>query len=247
MAPSRALSANVEASYARYDYERTARSVTARVGIRLPLDIHATGIARTGSFVDYPSIATDSARNRTDLGAIASFDRPRFAVEAGYWRTDQTTPRSFPLYPRIAGIAPIGPTKWLTVSGRIAPRQWFILDGWYSNPVGTKPEGQPPTHSILNATIQSKFLRTFRSGIFGLKLQGTMENWGTGVLGINTDGDPIVLRGMTMFRGFIGLQIGDFLAYYDRSNLRAARAGYLPDLPLLRLPSTFGVRWEFSN
>ena len=90
-----------------------------RAGVRLPLDIRATGIARTGSFVDYPTIAADSARDRTDLGAIASFDRPRFAVEAGYWRTDRTAPRTFPLYPRIVGAAPIGTTRWLTVSGRL--------------------------------------------------------------------------------------------------------------------------------
>jgi hypothetical protein len=45
-------------------------------------------------------------------------------------------------------------------------RQWLSFDGWYSTPQGPRPEGQPPTHSMLNATIQSKFLPTFRSGIF---------------------------------------------------------------------------------
>jgi hypothetical protein len=187
-------------------------------------------------------------RTGTELGALAGFDRRRIALEAGYWRTDGFSPQGFPLYRGIAHLAPIGPTKWLTVSGRVAPRQWLILDGWYSNPIGTRPEGQPPTHSVLNGTIQSKFLRTFRSGIFGLKLQATMESWGTGVIGRDPDDAPITLKGATFFRALIALKIGDFIAYYDRSNLRASRQSYVPGLTIPRaLPSTFGVKWEFSN
>lgn len=151
------------------------------------------------------------------------------------------------MYRMIDTIGPSGPTKWLTVSARIAPFQWFVLDGWYSNPVGSRPEGLPPTHSIVNATIQSKFLPTFRSGIFGLKLQGSMETWGTGVIGRDAAGAPLPLKGATFFRGQIQFKIGDFVAYYDRVNLQASRLGYLPGIPLLRLASTFGVRWEFSN
>jgi hypothetical protein len=135
----------------------------------------------------------------------------------------------------------------VTLSARVAPRQWFILDGWYSDPIGASVEGLPPTHSVINASIQSKFLRTFRSGIFGLKLQGTMETWGTGLIGRDPAGNPVTLPGATLFRGLIQLQIGDFVAYYDRVNLRATRSAYVPGLPQLRFASTFGVRWEFSN
>jgi hypothetical protein len=246
-APASGLSATVEGTYGRYDGGRTAHSITARAGLQLPLQLRVAAIGRTGTFVDYPTIPTVPTRTGNELGLIAGFDRRRLALEAGYWHTDAFAPRSFPLYHMIAGMAPIPDANWLTVSGRIAPRQWFILDGWYSSPAGDRPEGQPPTHSIVNATIQSKFLRTFRSGIFGLKLQATMESWGTGVLGRDVDDNPITLKGATFFRGLIALQIGDFLAYYDRTNLRASRLGYVPGLSLLRLPSTFGVRWEFSN
>jgi hypothetical protein len=245
--PASALTASVEGAYARYHGSRTSRNLTARAGLRLPLGLRATIIARTGTFVDYPTLPSVAARSRADLGAIAGFDRPRLALEAGYWHTAAFRPRPFPLYPEIASMAQVGATNWLTVQGRVAPRQWLIFDGWYSSPSGVRPEGQPPTHSVLNATIQSKFLRTFRSGIFGLKLQGTMESWGVGVIGRNLDDEPITLRGATFFRGQIALQIGDFLAYYDRVNLQASRLGYVPGLSLLRLPSTFGVRWEFSN
>jgi hypothetical protein len=133
------------------------------------------------------------------------------------------------------------------VNARLAPRQWLILDGWYSTPQGVRPEGQPPTHSLLNGTIQSRFLPTFKSGIFNLKLQGTVENWSPGILGRDTSGTAVTLKGATQFRGYIGLQIGAFTAYYDRYNLQGTRLPYVPGLPVPRFASTFGVRWEFSN
>ena len=74
-----------------------------------------------------------------------------------------------------------------------------------------------------------------------------METWGTGVIGRDSTGTAIPLKGATFFRSLIELRLGDFIAYYDRVNLRASRLGYVPNLPLLRLASTFGVRWEFTN
>ena len=233
--------------YLRHDGARTSRWGLVRAGVTLPLGLRATAQARVGSWVAYPTVAADSSVSRKDLGLLAGFDRPRLALEVGYWRTDGFAPERYPLYRAIDTIGPSGPTKWLTVSARVAPLQWFVLDGWYSNPVGSRPEGIPPTHSIVNATIQSRFLPTFRSGIFGLKLQGSMESWGTGVIGRGATGDPIELKGATFFRAMIQFKLGDFVAYYDRVNFQASRLGYLPGLSVLRLASTFGVRWEFSN
>jgi hypothetical protein len=101
----------------------------------------------------------------------------------------------------------------------------------------------------VNATIQSKFLPTFKSGIFNLKLQASMESWGTGVLARDTSGAAVTHRGATQFRAYIGLQIGAFTAYYDRYNLLGARddLGYVPRLAVPAYASTFGVRWEFLN
>jgi hypothetical protein len=204
-------------------------------------------MVRAGTFLDHFTIANAPIRRSVDWAVLGGFERPRLAAELGLWSTAAARPEPFPLYRTIDAIGPTEATRWLTVRGRIAPRQWFILDGWYSNPISGGVEGLPPTHSIVNATIQSRFLPTFRSGIFGLKLQGTMETWGTGVIGRDALGSQITLRGATLFRGQIQLQIGDFVAYYDRSNLQASDLGYLPGLPLPTLASTFGVRWQFSN
>ena len=241
------LTASIEGVYQQHDFSRTSKWGTGRLGLNLPLGVRVSGMARVGTIVRYPMIRTAEAVSQNDLGVLASFDHPRIAAEVGYWRTDAFTPMHYPLYPAIDSIGPSGTTEWLTVSARLAPMQWFILDGWYSNPIGTGPEGVPPTHSIVNATIQSRYLPTFKSGIFALKLQASMETWGKGIIGRDVEGNPIAERGATFFRAQIEMKIGDFVAYYDRANFQATQLTYLPGLPILRLASTFGVRWEFSN
>jgi hypothetical protein len=245
--PIPTMSAQVEGVYQRHDGERASAWLTARGGLELPLGLRVGGMIRSGSIVHAPVLASDSAVRGVDWAVQVGLERPRLAFEASYWRAEAIVPRGFTLFRTIPAIQGSRPTRWVTLSGRIAPRQWLILDGWYSDPIGAAVEGVPPTHSVINASIQSKFLRTFRSGIFALKLQGTMENWGTGVIGRDPAGNPVVLPGATLFRGLIQLRIGDFTAYYDRVNMRATRVGYVPGLPQLPFASTFGVRWEFSN
>ena len=201
-----------------------------------------------------PAIQTDSAQALDDRSLAAGWRWGFGEIEAAYSWNAGYRPASYPQYPQLASIAPSGRTRWLTVNARVAPRQWLIFDGWYSTPQGLRPPGQPPTHSLLNATIQSKFLPTFRSGIFNLKLQFTFENWGPGVLARDRAEAPIALRGATQMRYYIGLQIGAFQAYYDRYNVAGSRLPYVPDAKVgraglgpPRFASTFGVRWEFSN
>lgn len=246
--PSRTLSGAVEAVYRRHLGGRTSSWMLARAGVTLPLQVQASAIARFGSEITMPSDPADRGGDLRDWAATLAWERPRAGFEVGYWHTAGSSPQGFPLYRRLPGLAPAQPARWVTFSGRVAPRQWLVLDGWYSDAVGgAGPEGQPPTHSVLNASIQSRFLPTFRSGIFALKVQGTMESWGTGILGRDPAGEPVVLRGATFFRGLIQFQIGTFTAYYDRINLTTSRLGYVPGLPLPVYASTFGVRWEFSN
>lgn len=242
-----ALTGSVEAVYRRHGGGRSSRWITARGGVTLPLALRASALVRVGSAVAAPALPSDSASDLRDAAGLLSFERPRLALEVGYWRTAGSSPHGFTLYRGVPDLAPVPGASWLTVSARVAPRQWLVLDGWYSDPVGAAIGGQPPTHSVLNGTVQSKFLPTFRSGIFTLKLQGTIESWGTGVIGLDPAGQPVVLPGATFVRGLIQFQIGDFTAYYDRANLQGTDLAYVPGLPIIRFASTFGVRWEFSN
>jgi hypothetical protein len=135
----------------------------------------------------------------------------------------------------------------VTLNARLAPLQWATIDGWYSTPQGRRPEGQPPTHSVINGTIQSKFLPTFPSGVFNFKLQISMESWSSGVVGRDANDAPVTLKGATFLRSYLGLQLGAFTAYYDRYNVQGTRLEAVPGLQIPRFASTFGVRWEFQN
>jgi hypothetical protein len=254
VAPSRWLTASLEGVYSRHDGGRNSEWLTARAGVALPFGLSAGAVYRRGSEVSLPAILTDPAQKLDDRSLLATWRRGFAEIEATYSSTAGYRPTGFAQYPHLTTIAPSGRTQWISVNARIAPRQWLILDGWYSTPQGTRPEGQPPTHSVINGTIQSKFLPTFKSGIFNLKLQFSVENWGTGVLARDTAGTAIVLKGATHMRYYIGLQIGAFQAYYNRYNVAGARLPYVPDsnpsrggLGPPRFASTFGVRWEFSN
>ena len=136
---------------------------------------------------------------------------------------------------------------WITASVRIAPLQWITLETWYSDPRGEAPEGLPPTHSMSAATIRSKFLRQFPSGIFDLKLQLSMEAWGRGTIGRDASGAPINLRGATFFKSLVEVQLQSFTIYWDRGNLSATDLTYVPGFRLPSFGSNFGVRWEFLN
>ena len=105
----------------------------------------------------------------------------------------------------------------------------------------------PPTHSLTTATIRSKFLRKFSSGIFDLKLQLGMEAWGRGTIGRDASGAPITLRGATFFKSMVEFQLQSFTVYWERGNLTGTKLTYVPGFRVPAYPSNFGVRWEFLN
>lgn len=246
--PDDRLSASLEGAYQTYDGGRSATWLLARAGAVLPLGVTIAGSWRQGSHVDQPSIRGDSAQNLSDREVTAEWSPLRaITARAGYLRLAAFRPAGYWYYAQLDSIGPTGPTEWLSVGGRIAPRQWFTVSGWYQYPLGAGPEGTPPGYSFVEAAIRSKFLRTFPSGIFDLKLALTMESWGTGTLGRDPDGAPVTLKGATQFRGLIQMQFSGLILYWDRYNLMNSDLPYVPGLPLPRSISTYGVRWTFLN
>jgi hypothetical protein len=247
--PAAPLTLAVEAGYQSHDLDRRSKWVGGRAALLLPLGLELQGTVRSGSLVAAPAILTDGAQALTDWQASARWERPWAGVEVGFARTDAFRPlpyRSFT--PTVPALAPSPRTDWLTVSWRLAPKQWLTLEGWYSDPRGTTtPDGLPATHSLTTATIRSKFWRTFPSGIFDFKAQLSFETWGDGTIGRNSLGAPIALDGASFWRTEIELRLDSFLLYWDRYNLQASRKSYVPGLRLLNFGSTFGVRWEFQN
>ncbi|MBK6779078.1 MAG: TonB-dependent receptor plug domain-containing protein [Gemmatimonadetes bacterium] len=242
-------SAAAEVGYQTHDLDRTSRWVSVRGALALPLGFEAQATVRTGSIVATPTVLTDQAQSLTDWQGTLRWQRPWAGLEVGYGQTDAFRPLAFrPFTPGIPGVAAAPRTEWLTVGWRLAPRKWLTLEGWYSDPVSSAgPDGVPPTHSLTTATIRSKFLRRFKSGIFDLKAQLAFESWGDGVIGRDALGAPIALDGASFWRTEIELRLDSFLLYWERYNMQASQKTYVPRFPIGNFVSTFGVKWEFAN
>ena len=232
----------------RHAGDRTSDWVEGRVGVLLPYGLSLNGVVRDGHRVQSPALLEEPQQPFTDLEGTAAISWRRFGLEAGYVRNDDWSPIAFRQFLLVPSVGTLPQIEWLTIRGRIAPLSWFTIATHYEHPLqGALPDGQPPKHSYTTATIRSRFLRNFPSGIFGLKVQAVIENWGDGVIGRDSSGVGIPVPGATYIRGLIQFQIGPFFAYYDRVNMSATKTGYVPGYPVSGFGSTFGVRWEFSN
>ena len=245
--PTAFTSFNAEAAYQRHESDRQSSWIGGRAGIQLPAGFSLSGSARLGSIVASPAIETAVAQDIRDAEATFGWQRSFIGIEGSVSHTNAFQSPAPQPYLQIPTLAEAPAATWLTVSARIAPVQWLILESRYSDPSGELPDGQPPTHSLSTVTIRSKFLRTFPSGFFDLKVQLGMETWGDGILGRDQLGEPVRLDGATFLRGYVELSLGDFRFYYDRVNLAGSDQTYVPGFVIPRYGSTFGVRWDFLN
>ncbi|HEU4763388.1 MAG TPA: Plug domain-containing protein [Gemmatimonadales bacterium] len=236
-----------EAVHQGHDGGRQSDWVGLMAGATLPTRLALTATARFGSQVFSPSLATDRAQDVRDWRVAAGWQHRVLGLEGAWVHTGAFTPQAFQPYLSVPRLGPVAAADWLEVSARLSPRQWLLFEARYGDPQRTRPEGLPPTHSIVTATIRSKFLRQYRSGIFDLKLQLAMETWGHGVIGEDSLGTPITLKGATYFRAQVQFQLGSFMLYYDRMNLRGTELGYVPGFVIPTGGQTFGVRWQFVN
>jgi hypothetical protein len=241
------LAASAEGVLQHHFGGRTSRYVSLAAGLEPVRGIALTGMARLGDVVAAPSIATDTAQKLRDFSAQVGWHRARMGLQLGYERTSAFNPFAYADYLEIPSLAPASDVDWITVSARVAPVQWITLESWYSDPTKGTVDGVPPTHSLTTATIRSKFMRTFPSGIFDLKLQLSMEAWGRGTIGRDVAGDPINLRGATFFSSQVVIELQSFMIYWNRDNISSAKLTYVPGFRLPNYGSNFGVRWEFSN
>jgi hypothetical protein len=243
----RGLAVNGEAVFQQHDGERSSRWLAGRAGLQLPLGVVLSGAVRAGTVVAAPSIETDSAQTIVDFSGHLSWQRKRLGLEVGLTQTDAFRPHTPQPFLLIDSLRPSGTTQWVTVSARVSPLQWMTIEGWYSDPLEGSIDGIPPTHSSITGTIRSKFLRTFPSGIFDLKLQLGMEAWSDGVIGRDTGGAAIFHGGATFFRSVVEMKLGSLIFFWDRLNLSGNKRSYVPEYLVPRFGSTFGARWEFAN
>jgi hypothetical protein len=245
--PIAPFSARVELVHLRHFGGRNSNFAEFAGGLEPVRGLTLSGTARLGEVVAAPAILSDTTQEIHDFHAALGWNRARFGFELAYARTSAFDPPAYAEFPRVPRLAPSPETDWVMVSARFAPLRWLTFEAWYSDPRDTSVDGVPPTHSIGSATIRSKFLRQFPSGIFDLKLRLAVESWGDGILGRDSSGTPIPLKGATFFRALVQLQLDRFSIYWNRVNLTASKRTYVPGFEIPAFESIFGVRWEFFN
>ena len=245
--PATAFAASAEGVLQHHFGGRSSKFVTLAAGLHPVPGLALTGTARLGDIVAAPSLLADTTQQLRDFEAQLGWSRSRLGFQVGYARTAAFRPFAYAEFIRVPTLGGSTEANWLTVSGRVSPVSWITIQSWYSDPLDGTVDGLPPSHSLTTATIRSKFLRKFRSGIFDLKLQIGMEAWGRGTIGRDLSGAPINLRGATFFKSLVEFQLQSFTVYWDRGNLSATRLTYVPGFQLPSFGSNFGVRWEFLN
>ena len=241
------FSARAELVHLHHFGGRSSDYAELSAGLQPVRGLALTGSARVGKVVAAPAILSDTAQQIRDYQAALGWSRARLGFQVAYARTSAFDPPGYAEFPRVATLATSPQTEWITGSVRLAPLQWITLEAWYSDPRNTQVDGVPPTLSAGAATLRSKFLRKFPSGIFDLKLRLAIESWGDGTIGRDLSGTPIPLKGATFVRSLIQIQLDRFTIYWDRVNLTSTKLTYVPGFGIPSYGSNFGVRWEFAN
>lgn len=236
-----------EGVYRQHDEDRTSRWAGLRAGIALPGGFAASGALRRGDFVPVPAIEASGSQDLNEFEGTAGWSLRWVGVEASFARTGAFAPLPFQPFPGIVSLTPLPETEWVTLSGHLTPLGWISVQGSFSNPTGTAPDGLPPRHYHVTGTLRSKFLRTFRSGSFDLKLELGVEGWESGIIGRDAAGGAVVLPAARFVRSLVRLQIDSFSFFWESRNLGNTAAGYVPGYRVPRYSGLFGVRWGFVN
>ena len=171
------FTASAEAVHQRHYGGRNSDFVSLSAGLQPIRGVALTGSARLGN---------DGRRagdhGRHGAGDLATTRRPSgsrgrgSAFGSALSRTAAFSPFGYAEFPRISSIAPVPETEWVTAAARHRAAPLVHAGGMVQRSAGcARPTGIPPTHSLAAATIRSKFLRQFPSGIFDLKLRLSVE------------------------------------------------------------------------
>jgi len=229
-----------------HTFDRKSSSAWGSLGLYAgPLSL--VGDARWADAVAAPVLATDTAQRTLDLGGRLGLATRKLTVHGGLERRDGFTP---PPITEIAGLPPLPPTPPATFFVGDASIQYgsLTLSGTLAQPIaGKAPAFEPPMHSRVALTFRSKFIRTFRSGAFDLKVQVAVESWGAGTAGVDAEGAPVSLPGASVADAYLQVELAHFHAFYSLKNFLRATDTWVPGFEYPRNRQTFGVKWLFRN
>jgi len=218
-------------------------------GLPLPWGFSVRGEATWQKDVQSSLVTTDDLQEATDMAGWIRFDHPRLMVEAGRGRRDPFAPLGFG-----GGITPIDSlhptpfTEFLAVRASVQVLPGLRLSGWYFDPLVGGGDFEPPHHARVSATFQSKFWRTFPSGIFNLRGEVAMESWTRWSLaGIDSSGTEHEINGASFVDTNIEMQLSGVTLFWMMRNANLMRASYVEGLSYPKAVQQWGARWYFTN
>lgn len=246
--PSDRVGVTIDGGFQLHDGDRQSAWAGAQASLRPLRQVVMRGAVRAASLVQAPSLAAEEAQSLVDLSGSLGWEGRILGAEVGLAQADAFRALSYEtLLPVVATIDAPGRTNWFTARGRLTPFPWIGIEAWYSTPLDQAPQGQPGEHLLAVGSIRSKFLRTFPSGAFDLKVQLGVERWGAGVLGRDGSGNEILLPSQLYLQTRVEIAIQSFRVYVQRANLLGEVPGYVPGFPIATRATLFGARWGFLN
>jgi hypothetical protein len=236
-----------DAFWRSHSHNRSSRGAHGALGLYVgPFSL--VGEVQYGDVVPAPALQTDSARHTMDRSIRAGLRTLPLSGNVALVERDGFVPLPYadllgvPLFDSSAAAT------YLVADVMLRSSRALALTVSYSDPLGAGPADlQPPTHGRGQITFQSKFWRTFRSGVFDFKVQLAMESWSGGRAGLTSDGTPIELPPATIYDAFIQVQLVDFSLFWHYRDARRPPGPYVPGLFYPDFHQTFGVNWVFLN
>jgi hypothetical protein len=239
-----------DATLARLQGGRSSRAADASAALLVgPLSL--VGEISTADAVQAPALLADTTQRTVDRAVRLRLNTAPLGGDIGLVRRAAYQPLPLGELPVIPSLAGTQAATYLVVDARLQPINALSLHGWYESPrtPGNQvaADFEPPSHVRADVTFRSKFWRTFRSGAFDCQIQLAMESWGAGTAGLDANGSPITLPGVTYYETSLSFQIVGFTAFWDMRDARNTRKQYVPGLPYPSIAQVFGVRWVFTN
>ena len=252
--PFHPITFSADVRHATYSLNRSGSRAHLAGGIALPLGFSIHGDVAWANDLQAPVLDFDSAQHTTDLSGALRWERSWTTLEVGTAQRDAFQPVSeFATGLRtITELEATPPTNYLTVHGSLRLLPGFQIAGWYFDPVRGGGAYEPPHHARYALTFYSKFWRVYRSGIFALRAEASVDSWSGGApAGVFRDAGggttALSLAGATFINVNAQIRIAGVTIFWANRNSRAFRGGYAPGVDYPRNYQFYGVVWRFTN
>ncbi len=195
-----------------------------------------------------PAMLADTNQSEVDWSAGGGIHLARLDLDVDLTRHDNFSAPAFGVFTTQlpAGSYLLVRTVTAALSARLT--RSLTLSGWYRHPLDPLTAAfEPPHHTRAALTLRSKFLPTFRRGIFDLVAQMGVEGWSDGVAGTDSSGTDIQLKGAVTVDYLFEIRLVGAVLFWTMRNAQLERYGEVPGFEMPRGLQRFGVRWEFTN